>query len=152
MENCPICNNEITENNIKDYGYNTFNVGTVSCHNCGFSRTYNCVEEKKTYINLWNKDILNLNSILNLSDKDKNIFFKYLFLNKPNELIKNFEKWSILNSLKENIENDLNIIKKNDLNLKINEEGKILVSASLLNHGYEKYLKSLGLKLEIKKI
>lgn len=152
MENCPICNNNITTKDIKDCGYNTFNVGTISCKNCGFNIEYRCVENEETYIKLWNKDTLNISNIFNLSNENKNNFFKFLIIKKPNEITKSFETWNLLNSKQNELEINSKIIKDNNLNLEINENCEILVPKSLLQHGYSNILNNLGITLKIKAI
>lgn len=152
MENCPICNNKITTKDIKDCGYNTFNVGTITCSVCSFDIKYRCVENEETYIKLWNKDCLNIKDILNLSLENKDNFLTFLIIKKTSEITNSFEKFKLFSSKQDDIKLNLEIIEKNNLNLEINDDCEILVPKSLLDHGYETILKDLGITLQIKAI
>lgn len=118
MENCPICNNDITKKDIYDSGYNTFNRGHVQCKRCLFKLELNYMEREEDYINSWNKKIKIIKEILNKKNEN---FLKYLINEIPDKIIENYESFSKVESISKIIKNDLKLIKDNNLNLNINK-------------------------------
>ncbi len=90
MKPCPVCDTE-KKLKIKDCGYNTFNVGSVECTNCGFKLEYRNMNEESDYVKNWDLDMDIIKKMTNLNEKKKTILLLATFAEpKCKDKIKEF--------------------------------------------------------------
>lgn len=152
MENCPICNTDITEKNIYDCGYSTFNVGHIECPNCGLKLIYNCVDSIEQYKKLWSNDVSFINKIKDMKqDILKKIVLMSFIKNKKN-IYDLYEEIETETKIENNVEinNAKKILTENKIDFKISNEGELVFPSILKKYNYEDYIKSLNIYLPIK--
>ncbi|SRR5574344_639359 len=78
--NMCLCGNEITEKDIKDCGYSTFNIGTITCQNCGFELKLKSCDSTEDYFKAWNWKVGIISKTMDLTNNGKMAFLLELML------------------------------------------------------------------------
>lgn len=74
------CGNEITEKDIKDCGYSTFNIGIITCQNCGLELKLKNCYSTEDYFKAWNWKVGIISKMMDLSNNGKMAFLLELML------------------------------------------------------------------------